>query len=215
VTYVEQLPRLLEGINRPTSGDDGSRERAVAEMRAAGVDKVLPLLTEQLKAANPETRCDAITALGFLDAHRAVEPIVAMLDDPDTTVRWHACGCLHDFGDERAVPALCEVLRRDPDPQVRGTAAYALGGIGSPAAIPGLLAALGFDNEYDIHGHSPNSCAATALDEILGTRETRTHLGGGLCRMAAGEPDLDRLRQLAEELFQEWSVRRGYRLPGK
>jgi HEAT repeat protein len=206
---VDQLPRLLDAINRPTFGDDGCRDRAVAEMRAAGVDEVLPLLSERLKAADPEARCDAITALVFLDAHRAVEPIVAMLDDPDTTVRWHACGCLHDFGDERAVPALCEVLRRDPDPQVRGTAAYALGGIGSPAAIPSLLAALGSDHEYDIHGHSPSSCSATALDDILGTHETRIHLGDGLCRMAEWPADLDRLRRLAQELFQQWSASRG------
>jgi hypothetical protein len=97
------------------------------------------------------------------------------------------------------------VLRRDPDPQVRGTAAYALGGIGSPAAIPSLLAALGSDHECDRLGHSPSSCAATALDDILGTHETRLRMAGGLCRMAAGEPDLDRLRRLATELFQQWS----------
>ncbi|HKA55442.1 MAG TPA: HEAT repeat domain-containing protein, partial [Candidatus Binatia bacterium] len=106
VTYVEQLARLLEAINRPTFGDDGCRQRAVAEMHAAGVDKVFPLLSERLKAADPETRCDAITALIFLDAHRAVEPVVSMLGDPDMTVRWHACGCLHDFGDQGAVAAL-------------------------------------------------------------------------------------------------------------
>jgi HEAT repeat protein len=209
VIYVEQLPRLLEAINRPRFGDDGCRDRAVAEMRAAGVDKVFPLLCERLKAAEPEARCDAITALVFLDAYWALEPVVSMLDDPDTTVRWHASGCLHDFGDERAVAPLCEVLRRDPDPQVRGTAAYALGGIGSPAAIPTLLAALGSDNECDMHGHSASSGAATALDDILGTHETRIHLGGGLCKMAAHPPDLDRLRRLAQELFDNWSAGRG------
>jgi HEAT repeat protein len=202
---VEQLARWLEAINGPTFGVDGCREPAVAEMRAAGADNVFPLLTDRLRAADPEARCDAITALVFLDARRAVEPIVAMLGDPDTTVRWHACGCLHDCGDERAIPALCEALQRDPDPQVRGTAAYALGGIGSPAGVPSLLAALGSDNEYDVHGHSPSSCAATALDDILGTHETRLRLDGSLCRMAEREPDLDRLRRLAEELFQQWS----------
>jgi HEAT repeat protein len=202
---VEQVARWLEAINRPTFGDDGCRERAVAEMRAAGVDNVFPLLIDRLGAADPEARCDTITALVFLDARRAVGPVMAMFGDPDPTVRWHACGCLHDCGDERAVPVLSEVLRRDPDPQVRGTAAYPLGGIGSPAAIPSLLAALGSDNEYDIHGHSPSWCAATALDGILGTQETRIHLDGGLCRMAEGDPDLDRLRLLAEELFQQWS----------
>jgi HEAT repeat protein len=206
---VEQLAAWLEAINRPTLEDEGRRDRAISEMRSAGIDKVFPLLTDRLSATDSEARCDAITALLFLDAQRAVEPVAAMLSDPDTTVRWHACGCLHDFGDERAVPALCEVLKRDPDPQVRGTAAYALGGIGSPAAIPSLLAALGSDNEYDIHGHSPSSGAATALDDILGTQETRIHLGGGLRRMAACKPDLDRLRYLAEELFEQWSARRG------
>jgi HEAT repeat protein len=128
-----------------------------------------------------------------------------MLVDPAVEVRWHACGCLHDFGDERAVPALFKVLRHDPDPQVRGTAAYALGGIGSPAAIPALLATLGSDNEYDKLGHSPSSYAATALDDILGTHETRIRMDGGLCRMASWPPDLDRLRCRAEELFQQWS----------
>jgi len=202
---MEQLARWLDAINRPMLGEAGCRERAVEEMRAAGVDRVFPLLCERLAAADPEARCEAITALVFLDAPRAVEPLVGMLADPDVTVRWHACGCLHDFGDERAVPALAEVLRRDPDPQVRGTAAYALGGIGSPAAIPSLLAALESDNEVDIHGHSPSSCAATALDGILGTHETRIRMAGGLCRMAPGKPDLDRLRLLAAELFQQWS----------
>jgi HEAT repeat protein len=206
---VEKLARWLDAINRPTLGDDGCRDRAVAEMRSAGVDNLFPLLISRLAAEDPEARCDAITTLVFLDAHRAVEPVAAMLRDPDTTVRWHASGCLHDFGDERAVAALCDVLKRDPDPQVRGTAAYALGGIGSPSAIPSLLAALGSDKEYDIHGHSPSSCSATALDDILGTQETRIKLGDGLCRMAPVKPDLDRLRRLAVQLFEQWSVRRG------
>jgi hypothetical protein len=203
---VEQLAQWLEAINRPTLKDEGAHDRAIAEMQSTGVEKVLPLLIDRLSAGDPQDRCDAITALLILDAGRAVEPVAAMLSDPDTTVRWHACGSLHDFGDERAVKGLCEVLQGDPDPQVRGTAAYALGGIGSPAAIPFLLTALGFDNEWDIHGHSPSSCAATALDDILGTHETRTRLDRGLCRMAAGEPDLERLRHLAEELFRQWSV---------
>jgi HEAT repeat protein len=178
-------------------------------MRALGVEMVFPLLCDQLKAADPEARCDAITALSFLDPHRAVEPVVSMLVDPDTTVRWHASGCLHDIGDERAVAALCEVMRCDPDPQVRGTAAYALGGIGSPAAIPSLLAALGTDTECDMHGHSASSGSATALDDILGTNETRIDLGGGLRKMASYPPDLDRLRRLAQELFDQWSAGRG------
>lgn len=206
---MKQLSAWVDAINHPGFGDSSRKDRAIAEMRSAGVDSVLPLLIDRLGDSDPEARCEAITALFFLDAKRAVEPIVGMLSEPDKVVRWHACGCLHELGDERAIPALCEVLRRDPEPQVRGMAAYALGGIGSPAAIPSLLATLGSDNEYDMHGHSPSSCAAMALDDILGTQEMRIHVRGGHSRMAPGEPDLDQLRRLAEELFERWSVSRG------
>ena len=174
-------------------------------MRAAGTDAVFARLADRLAAADPEARCEAVTGMVFLDAPRAVPAITAVLADPDITVRWYACGCLHDFGDERAIPALIGVMRGDPDPQVRGTAAYALGGIGSPAAIPHLLAVLGVDTEPDELGHSTSSSAATALDDILSVDETRVKMGDGLCRMASRTPDLDRLRRLAGERYRRWS----------
>ncbi|WP_165228338.1 HEAT repeat domain-containing protein [Aquisphaera insulae] len=202
---MEQLERWLDAINRTDLSDPGRRERALDEMRAADGSAVFDRLRERLAADDPEARCAVITALVLLDARRAVEPVAAMLSDPDATVRWHACGCLHDFGDDRAVPALCTVMRDDPDPQVRGTAAYALGGIASPAAIPDLLAVLGSDNEYDELGHSPSSSAATALDDILGTDETRIRAGDHLRRLAGREPDLARLRSEAKALHERWS----------
>jgi HEAT repeat protein len=189
-------------------GEDDARERAIAEMRAAGVDNVFPLLSEQLTAIDPQVRCDAVTAILFLDAHRALEPVLNLLADPDSTVRWHVCERLYGFGDERVVPALVRVLQTDPDPQVRGTAAFALGGIASPAAIPALVAAMESDHEHDILDHRPSSYAATALDDILGTHETRIRMAGGLCRMRDRKPDLGLLRRMAQKVYERWSGNR-------
>ncbi len=175
-----------------------AQDGAIAEMRAAGADRLFPLLAPLLTDPDPEVRCRGCEVVLRVDARRALALVLPLLADPDWAVRVQACGCLHDFGDERAVPALAEVLRRDSDPQVRGTAAYALGGIGSAAAIPALLAVLGSDNEYDELGHSPSSCAAGALDDILGTNETRS-------RIRPGNPDLDLLQYLAVERFRQWS----------
>jgi HEAT repeat protein len=144
----------------------------------------------------------------LVDAPRAMDLVLRLLDDPDVTVRRHACGCLHDYGDERAVAALVGVLRGDPDAQVRGSAAMALGGIGSPGAIPALLAAIGSDHEEDTHGHSAASCAARALDDILGTEETRIKVSETICQMRPEAPDMGRLRRHAEERYQQWSRRR-------
>lgn len=185
--------------------DHEGRTRVVEEMQAVGTDTVVPLLAAKLADPDMEVRCRAILALLFVDVGRAIGLVLPMLDDPEDTVRWHACGCLHDFGDERAVGPLVTVLAGDPDPQVRGTAAYALGGIGSPAAIPALLEAMDTDHEPDCLGHSASSCAATALDDILGTDETRIRVSDSLCQMRPGNPDPDRLRRLATELFQQWS----------
>jgi HEAT repeat protein len=194
-----QVRRWLSSLNGTRS------DPVVDEMRAIGTETVFPLLRDRLADPDPEVRCAAILSLVLLDSQRAVEVVAAMLADPDATVRWQAAGCLHDFGDERAIPALVKTLRRDSDPMVRGTAAYALGGIGCPAAIPALLAALGLDNEADELGHTPSGSAATALDDILGTDETRIKLAGSLCTIRAGKPDLDLLRQMATERYQQWS----------
>jgi HEAT repeat protein len=204
VRLQDRLARWLALIDGPGWEGREGRARVVEEMRAEGVDTVVPLLATKLADPDPEVRHRAITALLFVDALRALDLVLPMLNDPVSWVRWHTCGCLHDFGDERAVGPLVAVLEGDPNPQMRSTAAYALGGVGHPTAIPALLRALDQDHEPDIHGHSASSCAATALDDILGTNETRIRVSGSLCRIRSGEPDLDLLRRLAAERFQRW-----------
>lgn len=185
--------------------DREERPRIIDEMQSVGADTAIALLAAKLADPDMEIRCAAILPLLFLDAGRTIDLVLSMLNDPEVTVRWHACGCLHDFGDERAVGPLISVLAGDPDPQVRGTAAYALGGIGNPAAIPTLLKALDTDHEFDELGHSTSSSAATALDDILGTDETRIRVSDSLRQIRPGKPDLDLLRHRATELFRRWS----------
>jgi len=132
------------------------------------------------------------------------EQLIKQLSDSDPAVRWDACGLLHDNGDEGAVSFLVERLQRDPDPQVRGTAAYALGGIGSPAAIPALIETMDSDHAVDQLGHSPSSCAATALDEILGTNETQIRISNSLRTLPAAAPDLEKLKREAWAYYQNW-----------
>ncbi|MGO9921288.1 MAG: HEAT repeat domain-containing protein [Isosphaeraceae bacterium] len=206
---ASQLNGWLALLGGPGYRDREARDWAVAQLRATGADRLFPLLIPMLDDPDPEVRCTACEAVLWVDARRAIDMVLPLLGDPDVTVRLHACGCLHDFGDERAVAALIRVLRGEPDAQVRGNAAYALGGIGSPAAIPALLAAVDSDHELDMHGHSAASCAARALDDILGTEETRIQVSETIFRMRDVAPDMDRLRRLAEKRYEQWSGRRG------
>jgi HEAT repeat protein len=199
-----QLDAWLGRLGGPGFVDFDDRARAVAEMRAAGADAVLALLIPMLIDQDPDARCTACETVLLVDADRGVPLVLPLLRDPHQVVRVCACDCLGQFGDHRAVAPLVAVLQSDADPQARGSAALWLGRLGGPAVIPALLAAMANDHEADILGHTSSHCAAMALDEILGTEETRIRVGT-VNRLPGKRPDLDRLRRLAEERYQRWS----------
>src|SRR5262245_32445825 len=126
-----RLDAWLARLNGPGYIGREDRDRVVAEMRAEGPERLFPLLAAMLASQDPEIRCVSCETVFRIDPIRALELVLPLLNDSEMAVRWHACGCLHDFGDERAVGPLSKVLKEDPDAQVRGTAAYALGGIAS------------------------------------------------------------------------------------
>ena len=201
---LKRLDAWLARLGGPGYKGFEDRDEAVAEMRATGTDRLLPLLIPMLAAEDAETRCAACEAILWVDTQRGVELVLPLLNDADEVVRWVACECLGSFGDERCVSPLVAVLQSDEDAMVRGTAARALGKLGDPAVIPALLATMASDHEKDMHGHSPSGCAATALDDLVDTNETRIKISETLCRMRKGKADLDRLRRLAEERYQPW-----------
>jgi HEAT repeat protein len=111
-------------------------DRAVGELRAAGLKRLLPALTDFLRDPDLETRYLACTAAMLTDEPQGVELVLPLLNDPEPTVRWHVCGLMHDLGDERAIGPLTDRMKNDPDPQVRGDAAYALGASEAPSPSP-------------------------------------------------------------------------------
>src|SRR5205823_4265869 len=149
-----------------------------------------------------EFRCEA----ALLTMHLGPEGIplvLPLLRDPLHWVRWHVVGCLGDLGDDSVVGPVVEVLKSDTDPGVRGQAVSALGRRGSVRAIPALLEALDHDKEEDALGYTPSFLAALALDDILGTQETRIKFSDGICKMAPWEPDLEALKKLARECYAQ------------
>jgi HEAT repeat protein len=199
-----RLDRWLALLGGPGWQGPQAYHQAVKEMRTVGFDRLSPLLAARLADPDPEVRCHAAQAVLWVDGVRGLDLVLPLLHDNDRIVRWDVCGCLHDLGNERAVGPLIERMKHDPDPQVRGTAAYALGGIRCPSAIPALIETLDSDHEYDHMGHSPSSCAATALDDIAGTNETRIKVSETIRKLPQGEPDLDHLKRIALEVFQRW-----------
>jgi HEAT repeat protein len=145
-----------------------------------------------------------------LEANHAIPFVLPLFHDPEDGVRWHVIGSMSAVGDDSVIEPLIDKLQHDPAPNVRGTAAYSLGHIGSPKAIPALIQALDSDKEWDEQGHSPSSTSATALDNILGSNETRIKLEDGLCKMAPWPPDYEKLKREGWELYEKWKATHGH-----
>jgi len=82
----------------------------------------------RLRDHHPRARARAARRLGELRDRRAVEPLLAALDDVSLTVRWEAVRALGQLADARPLPALREKARpwSGEDEPVRDRAARAV-----------------------------------------------------------------------------------------
>jgi HEAT repeat protein len=93
-----------------------------------------------LKDRLPTIRIAALSGLGRLRDCRAIDPVIAMLDDADSKVRTSAAAALKKFGKSAHAPML-EAYRAG-DARARFVLLGALGRIKSPAISELLIAAL-------------------------------------------------------------------------
>ena len=103
-----------------------------------------------LKDGHPRVRKYAVKVLRImavrqkLDNPRAVEIILALLNDRHLDVRTEAAAALGAIGDPRAIEPLIAAIK-DDGPEVRVQATIALGNIGGSRAMEELIAALDDD----------------------------------------------------------------------
>jgi HEAT repeat protein len=132
----EAIPQLLACLG----GDfeDCDVTTAVLLCKDLANPQSTPLLIRELerRRVKPEL---VISALGASRDPRAQEPLLALLEDRDVSVRRAALQEVHAILDGRAAEVLIHVLK-DADSELRRMAASYLGTLRSRAAVPSLLA---------------------------------------------------------------------------
>lgn len=168
----EQVQELL-ATRRTAYWNPEPFRNARQALLARDRDEVLAHFQSRLQRPDEDERALAVEGLALLYGTEAGDTIVRWIKDPSRVVRWKVCGCLHDFGDVRAAPALLDRMKNDDDCQVRGMAVHALGQIGSLEYLPNLYEVQQTDTETDCHGHSPSSTARDAMTCVLRGRASR------------------------------------------
>jgi hypothetical protein len=123
--------------------------------------------------------------------------ILKLLDDSSDYVRGETAKQLAMIRCDQCVPKLMIMAGEDSSAFVRGCAACGLGGQDPLTAIPLLIGILDHDHEECGNGHSPSSCAATALDEMMQTEWTQKRFDGGSRGLNPDGVDLSALREQA------------------
>jgi hypothetical protein len=120
-----------------------------------------------LKDEGADVRCGAAEALGKLGDARAVEPLIACLEELDWAVRNSAAIALGNLRDARAVEPLIACLKAQ-DARVRASAAIALGNLGDARAAEPLIACL---KDKDAGGRSSAAIALGNLGDARAVSE--------------------------------------------
>ncbi len=133
---MDLVASLAQGEDRPLA------RRAALVLGYAAPDLAVPVLGQLVQhAAKRSVRENAAKSLIKLGDGRAVEPLIAALEDSAREVRRGAVEALRQFGDLRAVEPLIAALK-DSDETVRVIAAEALPQFGDSRAVEPLIAAL-------------------------------------------------------------------------
>jgi len=117
------------------------------------------------------------------DERRWNDGLTSLLKDEDGRVRKRAALALGRIGDERALPALSEVLTSDKELEVRQMCAFAIGEIESPAGAEALIAAVNNTGEPG----AVRARAVEALGKIGAVLLSNTAPSGG--QMALPKPE--------------------------
>jgi HEAT repeat protein len=105
-------------------------------------DEAWGYITAALKDKNPDTRLQAVQAMGLIGVHEPyISTLVAMLDDKDVQVRVATVQSIVDLKNKGTVPALKKALG-DPVPEVSFAAAKALYSLKDPDGEDALMSVL-------------------------------------------------------------------------
>lgn len=152
-------PRAMEPLIAALKDEHISVRRHAAEAlgKLRAEQAVAPLI-ELLAEKNREVELAAQEALGVIGAP-AVEPLIAIIADPDSPVRESACYAFHRIRDQRATELFLAAMKHK-SAKVRSLTAPLLAGVAGAEAIGPLLEAL-TDEDDEVRGS-----AASALSSI-------------------------------------------------
>ncbi|MBW2276314.1 MAG: HEAT repeat domain-containing protein [Deltaproteobacteria bacterium] len=159
------VPALLDAL---ADGSGTTRVQAAWALEIMhSSDEIVAALVAALKDEWAPVRAQAASALGTQGIADAVDPLSALVDDPDIEVRMAVAGALVRIGTAEAFDHFDKALV-DKDPQVRGAAVDAVGSRRNPALVEKLYAAVG-DEHHKVRERAREAVYTIVTHAMKGT----------------------------------------------
>ncbi|HEV2457068.1 MAG TPA: HEAT repeat domain-containing protein [Ktedonobacterales bacterium] len=186
---------------------------AIAELEEVTVEPLFRAVANGSRS--PPARANATLALGKLRVASAVEPLIAILRDPDTEVRLRAAHALGQLKDQRAYEPLVAALH-DESVAVRRAAVIALSCLDDPRVFDQLFAlAMDAEGDRDTRSAAIGALAASRchqrslplLREWALGNDSRLRQRAQVALVGAGEAGVDILLEAAQDSRLSFALR--------
>ena len=135
------VPDNLDALLQQLDGNDVLIRLAVHDrLIAYGAAVVEPLIALLRDGTTKQAAC-AITVLGAIGDHRAIEPLIGMLHASHVLIRMNAAKALSSFGEPAVLTALLDSLN-DRDELVQSWVLNSLGALGNRQVVGSIIAFL-------------------------------------------------------------------------
>lgn len=179
-TLDKAPPGLIAGLEGALDSDDPqvrARAAATAGNLMVRAKALGPALARCLRSEDKDVRMWAAQAIGMIDPTSQLGALIAILDDPDATVRTTAVGAMTGLGSglpglPKDIPpgtlaALRKVLR-DPVASVRSAAAGTVWNLELRDAVPDLITMLRSDTDLNVRADAALALGGLGSPEALG-----------------------------------------------
>jgi hypothetical protein len=200
----DRLVTEIAGMIRDEAqGDPKVRMYLVTALEHLGNPSAVPVIVESVRDPDPDVRLHAAKALGaFGGIGDAVEPLAALLDDEDASIRKVAIHALGQTRDPGAIPIVMPHLE-DPIEDIRWNTALALAVLGDGSGTSVIGTMLDRDHLDRIEGITEEQKISALINGVQAAYLLRDEeLIPAVRRVSREDPSL-RVREIALRVLDE------------
>jgi HEAT repeat protein len=199
----ELVREIIDTIKAEQGGDPSVRMYLITALENLGHPDSVPVIVESLGDPDPNVRLQAAKTIGGMEGiESAVQPLAALLEEEDASIRKVAIYALGQTGSPDAIPLLLPTLE-DPVVDIRWNSALALAVLGDATGRSVIAEMLDRDHLDSVEGITNEQKVSALINGVQAVYLLRDEtLLPAVRRISTDDPSL-RVREIALRALEQ------------